>query len=95
MADGTKEPFEFSKQGAAFADVTRWFKDTFGTLRGIIGIVLIACAVFGFVLLWNRVTDHFFPKKEPAQVGQVTNSGSGKVEVMKIEKQKNSVLGLF
>lgn len=64
-----KEPFYFTKAASGFADVTRWGKDTFGTIRGLLALALVAAAIFGcvqLVKLW----------KKPAPPVQIeTNSG--------------------
>ena len=90
-----REPFYFTKAAGGFVDVTRWLKDTFGTLRGLIAVAFILAAMFGCVYIGKRVVDRFFPKKETPQVGSVTADNGSRVETIKIEKQKNGFLNLL
>ena len=93
--ENNKEPFYFGKAAQGFTDVTRWFKDTLGTMRGLFAIVLIVCAIFGLTYIGKRLIDRVLPKKEIPQVGSVTADNGATVKIERIEKQKNSILGLF
>jgi len=90
-----KEPFYFGKQGEAMGDVTRWLKDAFAALRGNLALILICCAIFGVCYAGARIADRLLPKKQTPQVGEISNTGAGKVEIVTIEKQKNGFLPWF
>ena len=90
-----KEPFYFTKAAGGFADVTRWLKDSFGTIRGLVALGLAVCAIFGCVYIGKRIVDRFFPKKETPQVGTVAADNGATVQTIKIEKQKNGFLNLL
>ena len=80
-----KEPFYFTKAAGGFVDLTRWAKDTFGTLRGVLAIAMIAASIFGIY----KVTDLF--RKKPAPPVQVgTNSGT-----VETNSDKRTTFGLI
>lgn len=79
-----REPFYVSKAASGFVDLTRWGKDTFGTVRGLLALAMIAASIFGavqLVKLW----------KKPAPPVQI-ESNSGHVETGSDKRTKIGLL---